>query len=86
MQTIESNSVTIIQGETGCGKTTQVPQYILDSHKEANKYCNIIVTQPRRIAAITIAERVKRERQWTANQLCGYQVRLILFHLQYSND
>ncbi|XP_071453953.1 probable ATP-dependent RNA helicase spindle-E [Hetaerina americana] len=71
---IDTNPVTIIQGFTGCGKTTQVPQYILDSHAQKNIYCNIIVTQPRRIAAISIAERVARERGWGIGSIVGYQV------------
>lgn len=66
----------IIQGSTGCGKTTQVPQYILDSHVENKKYCNIIVTQPRRIAAISVAKRVCSERSWRLGGICGYQIGL----------
>ncbi|WAR19603.1 TDRD9-like protein [Mya arenaria] len=66
--------VTVIQGATGSGKTTQVAQYILDYHARLNKYCNIIVTQPRRIAAISIARRVCQERGWELGTICGYQV------------
>jgi len=66
----------IIRGGTGCGKTTQVPQYILDDHMEKKKYCKIIVTQPRRIAAISIAKRVCSERGWTLGETCGYQIGL----------
>lgn len=64
----------VIQGPTGCGKTTQVPQYILDYCRESNTYCNIIVTQPRRIAAISVAKRVCVERGWALGTICGYQV------------
>lgn len=39
---ISTNSVVIIQGPTGCGKTTQVPQFILDDCKRKREYCNII--------------------------------------------
>ncbi|KAL9952201.1 hypothetical protein ACROYT_G039416 [Oculina patagonica] len=74
VDTIESNSVTIVQGATGSGKTTQVPQYILDEYAKNQRYCNIIVTQPRRIAAISIAKRVCQERGWTLGSLVGYQV------------
>lgn len=73
---IEDNSVIILQGETGCGKTTQVPQFILDNARERNEFCNIVVTQPRRIAAISIANRVCNERQWDVGKLVGYQVAL----------
>ncbi|KAK3092629.1 hypothetical protein FSP39_005160 [Pinctada imbricata] len=72
--TIETNQVTIIQGSTGSGKTTQVPQYILDHYAKEEKYCNIIVTQPRRIAAMSIARRVCAERGWSRGSVCGFQV------------
>ncbi|XP_003705228.2 tudor domain containing 9 protein spindle E isoform X1 [Megachile rotundata] len=74
---IETNSVVVIQGPTGCGKTTQVPQFILDSCYKKKLHCNIIVTQPRRIAAISIAKRVSQERDWPVGSLVGYQVGLI---------
>ncbi|KAK9752052.1 hypothetical protein QE152_g4488 [Popillia japonica] len=70
---LHSNSVLIIQGPTGCGKTTQVPQYILDDCRDNHTYCNIIVTQPRRIAAISVAKRVCVERGWAPGSICGYQ-------------
>lgn len=67
-------SVVIIEGPTGCGKTTQVPQWILDDSYQKRKPCKIIVTQPRRIAAISIAKRVAQERGWDVGGLVGYQV------------
>lgn len=56
--------VIVVSGETGCGKTTQLPQYILESEIEAARgsLCNIICTQPRRISAISVSERVAAER------------------------
>lgn len=71
---IETNSVVIIQGPTGCGKTTQVPQFLLDNSCKKRIPCNIIVTQPRRIAAISIAKRVSKEREWQLGTLVGYQI------------
>ncbi|KAH8358780.1 hypothetical protein KR093_002465 [Drosophila rubida] len=73
---IRDNPVVILKGETGCGKTTQVPQYILDEAFKRREFCNIVVTQPRRIAAISIANRVCHERQWEPGTVCGYQVGL----------
>ncbi|XP_071787183.1 ATP-dependent RNA helicase TDRD9-like [Asterias amurensis] len=74
VNTIEAQQVAIIQGMTGSGKTTQVPQFLLNHYATHNKHCNIIVTQPRRIAAISIAKRVCEERRWQLGSLVGYQV------------
>ncbi|XP_025298640.1 ATP-dependent RNA helicase TDRD9 isoform X5 [Canis lupus baileyi] len=73
---IESNSVVIIHGATGSGKSTQLPQYILDHYIQRSAYCNIVVTQPRKIGASSIARWISRERAWTLGGLVGYQVGL----------
>ncbi|KAK4406508.1 DExH-box ATP-dependent RNA helicase DExH3 [Sesamum angolense] len=64
LQAIARNQVVVISGETGCGKTTQLPQYILESEIESGRgaFCSIICTQPRRISAMAVAERVSAER------------------------
>lgn len=62
MQMIESNQVLVVSGETGCGKSTQVPQFILDLIGDRERPCNVIVTQPRRLSAIAVADRVAAER------------------------
>ena len=61
-----------------CGKTTQVPQFILDSYlsSDAPALANIICTQPRRISAISVAERVAEERVEKIGGIVGYQIRL----------
>ena len=58
------SQVVVVSGETGCGKTTQLPQYILESEIEAARgaFCSIICTQPRRISAMSVSERVAAER------------------------
>ena len=61
MNKIERCRVTIISGDTGCGKTTQVPKYILEHAANTRQECNIICTQPRKLAAINIAKRVAQE-------------------------
>lgn len=71
--------MTVIQGATGCGKTTQVPQFILNHFAAYREYCNIVVTQPRRIAALSVAHRVASERSCDVGTLVGYQVRIVLF-------
>ncbi|XP_073752050.1 ATP-dependent RNA helicase TDRD9 isoform X3 [Callorhinus ursinus] len=73
---IESNSVVIIHGATGSGKSTQLPQYILDHYSQRSAYCNIVVTQPRKIGASSIARWISKERAWTLGGLVGYQVGL----------
>ncbi|CDQ68495.1 unnamed protein product [Oncorhynchus mykiss] len=77
MSAVQGNSVVIIRGATGCGKTTQVPQYILDQFIKSGRAsdCNIIVTQPRRISAVSVAERVSYERGENVGKSCGYSVR-----------
>ncbi|KFQ44413.1 ATP-dependent RNA helicase A, partial [Nestor notabilis] len=77
LDAVHHNSVVVIRGATGCGKTTQVPQYILDEYIRTNRAaeCNIVVTQPRRISAVSVAERVSYERGEQPGQSCGYSVR-----------
>eukprot|EP00117_Sycon_ciliatum_P015061 scpid13359/ scgid15069/ Putative ATP-dependent RNA helicase ucp12 len=78
VQVVEKSSVTIIQGETGCGKSTQVPQFVLDNAWKTGRgdSCFIVVTQPRRLAAMAVAERVASERGEKVGKYVGYSVRL----------
>ncbi len=75
---VAKNQVTIIAGETGCGKTTQTAQFILDSEIEAGRgaLTRIICTQPRRISAMAVGERVAAERCERPGATVGYQIRL----------
>lgn len=57
LSTLDSHRVVILVGETGSGKTTQIPQYIFEKDNTA---C-VAITQPRRVAAITVAQRVCEE-------------------------
>ncbi|CAG8433761.1 11082_t:CDS:2 [Ambispora gerdemannii] len=77
MKVMEENPIMVIVGTTGCGKTTQLPQLILEeaTRKKNGARCNIIVTQPRRIAAISVAQRVAVERSEKLGVTVGYQVR-----------
>ncbi|CAE8673864.1 unnamed protein product, partial [Polarella glacialis] len=70
MAALRDHQVTLLQGETGSGKTTQVPKFVLDLEEELaaqggserrRPTLRIVVTQPRRIAAITVAKRVAEE-------------------------
>lgn len=64
----------VLRGPTGCGKTTKVPQFILDEYRKKKLFCNIVVAQPRRIAAASNAKRVCAERGWDVGTIVGYQV------------
>lgn len=75
LRTCRENDVTVIAGATGCGKSTQVPQYILEDCDERGEPVRIVVTQPRRLAAIALAERVGKESR-TGKRDVGYSVRL----------
>ena len=68
---VEKNRIVIIQGETGSGKTTQIPQFLL----EAGYYGGIVCTQPRRVAAMSIAKRVSQEMEVELGKQVGYTVR-----------
>ena len=69
------NQIVVLSGPTGCGKSTQVPQYILYQHAMQKKYVNIVVTQPRKLAASSLARRVCEERNWELGGMVGYQVK-----------
>nr|CAD7423487.1 unnamed protein product [Timema monikensis] len=73
---INNNQVVVISGDTGCGKTTQVPQFILEHCQEVGKPCRIICTQPRRLSAVSVSERVSSERDEKVGLSIGYQIRL----------
>ena len=67
---LKENRVIIISGNTGCGKSTQVPQFIYGINAE-NK---ILMTQPRRIAAVSIAKRLAEEMSENLGEKIGYHV------------
>jgi len=54
----------------------QIPQFILEHCSSAGKACRIICTQPRRISAVSVSERVAAERDEKIGQSVGYQIRL----------
>ena len=71
LSAITTNQVTIVVGETGCGKSTQLPQYIADMSSSQKVICS----QPRRVAAVTIAHRVAAERSCEVGGEVGYSIR-----------
>lgn len=76
---IMKNQIVLITGETGSGKSTQVCQFVLDALFTSNNsnelQKKILVTQPRRISAIGLAERVAAERCVPCGEEVGYTIR-----------
>nr|XP_058901721.1 probable ATP-dependent RNA helicase DHX34 isoform X3 [Kogia breviceps] len=70
LQTLKEHQVVVVAGDTGCGKSTQVPQYLL-----AAGFSHVACTQPRRIACISLAKRVGFESLSQYGSQVGYQVR-----------
>lgn len=79
MEAINYNSSVIVCGETGCGKTTQVPQFLYEAGYGSSKFharSGIIgVTQPRRVAVLATAKRVAYELGVRLGKEVGFQVR-----------
>lgn len=74
VESVERNQVTIVSATTGSGKTTQIPKFIL--HHFQSEKPSIIVTQPRRVAAISLANRVAHELgERSVGHSVGYSVR-----------
>ncbi|KAH0564981.1 hypothetical protein GP486_001629 [Trichoglossum hirsutum] len=77
VETVNKHQVTIISGETGSGKSTQSVQFILDDmiRRKIGSSANIICTQPRRISALGLADRVSDERCQRVGTEVGYAIR-----------
>ena len=73
IKAIQDNPVVIISGETGCGKSTQIPKMCLKAGRGVAGM--IACTQPRRIAAITIAHRIASEIKENLGRSVGYKIR-----------
>lgn len=74
LNALRNNDIAIVCGETGSGKTTQIPRMIYDSgliHRDKI----IICTQPRRISALSVAQRVAEELGEECGNTCGYTIR-----------
>jgi len=73
IEAISNHPVTIVSGETGSGKTTQLPKFCLEAGRGIDGL--IGCTQPRRIAAITVANRIAEELGEPLGRSVGYQIR-----------
>ncbi|KAI5622202.1 putative ATP-dependent RNA helicase DHX30 isoform X2 [Silurus asotus] len=78
VEAVEASRVVVVAGETGCGKTTRIPRFLLEGRVRggAGAHCNVLVTQPRRISAVSVAQRVANEMGPILRPFVGYQVRL----------
>ncbi|OCT66226.1 pre-mRNA-splicing factor ATP-dependent RNA helicase DHX16 [Xenopus laevis] len=74
LQAVSNHQILIIEGETGSGKTTQIPQY-LHEHGYTNNGLKIGCTQPRRVAAMSVAARVSEEMGVKLGNEVGYSIR-----------
>jgi len=75
VELIKNNQVVVIAGETGSGKTTQIPKICLEAG--LGVHGKIGCTQPRRLAARSVAERISEELHSSLGQVVGYQVRFL---------
>ena len=63
LEIVGAHAVTLRRGASGCGKSTQVPQYIIDAPRpDSEREPRVLVTQPRRVAAVSVARPVAAER------------------------
>lgn len=82
LEAVDREQVVIVCGETGCGKSTQVPSFLLEHQLAQGKNCKIYCTEPRRISAISLARRVSEELGegrndlGTPRSLVGFSIRL----------
>lgn len=71
-----NNNILVVEGESGCGKSTKFPQFILD-HCSTNMIpCRILVVTPKRVSAVAAAERISYEREELVGTIVGYQIKL----------
>lgn len=74
MRLLSENQCIVLVGETGSGKTTQIPQWCVDFAR-ASGCKSVACTQPRRVAAMSVAQRVSEEMDVILGQEVGYSIR-----------
>ncbi|KAK3423710.1 probable pre-mRNA-splicing factor ATP-dependent RNA helicase DEAH2 isoform X1 [Eucalyptus grandis] len=79
LEVLKNNQTLILVGETGSGKTTQIPQFVLEAidieTPDKRRKMMIACTQPRRVAAMSVSRRVAEEMDVTIGEEVGYSIR-----------
>jgi len=75
IKVVAENQIIVIEGETGSGKTTQIPQFLVEAGYPTLGKTTVACTQPRRVAATSIAARVADEMDVTLGEHVGYTIR-----------
>jgi len=75
LQMYQSSQILVFVGETGSGKTTQIPQYVLYDDLPHLNGKMVACTQPRRVAAMSVAQRVAQEMDVALGEEVGYSIR-----------
>ncbi|KAJ3076488.1 hypothetical protein HDU98_002932 [Podochytrium sp. JEL0797] len=75
LELVQNNQILILVGETGSGKTTQIPQFLLYDDQPQKSGKQIACTQPRRVAAMSVAKRVADELDAKLGEEVGYSIR-----------
>ncbi|KAL7743492.1 hypothetical protein ACLKA6_018629 [Drosophila palustris] len=76
IESLNKSQVLIVNGATGSGKSTQLPQYLLAHAADRRQPIRIVVSQPRRIAAVSVASRIAEERGEVLGNTVGYIIRM----------
>ena len=74
MRILHNNQTIVLVGETGSGKTTQIPQWCVE-YAQAVGTKGVSCTQPRRVAAMSVAQRVSEEMDVSLGNEVGYSIR-----------
>lgn len=74
MRLLAQHQCIVLVGETGSGKTTQIPQWCVEYARSVGKK-GVCCTQPRRVAAMSVAQRVSEEMDVALGQEVGYSIR-----------